>query len=140
MWINRSNLVSFVLSFKCLFVFLTLHRSSVVSSMTDLQTFSTFGTQTLSNKVLVVGEQSLLRIQWPLRQGVKNNNYLLNKYIYIFLLGMITIHFLSLTFRSNLHLGVYSHKARRQLDRWRLRKLLYSHFSRWLHIYGFKNT
>ena len=38
---------------------LTLHRSSVVSSMTDLQTFSTFGTQTLSNTVFVVAEQSL---------------------------------------------------------------------------------
>ena len=46
----------------------TLHRSSVVSSMTDLQTFSTFGTQTLSNTVFVVGEQSL-RYKWHNIQG-----------------------------------------------------------------------
>lgn len=39
----------------------TLHLSSVVSSMTDLQTLSTFGMQTLSNTVFVVGEQSLIR-------------------------------------------------------------------------------
>ena len=46
----------------------TLHRSSVVSSMTDLQTLSTFGTQTLSNTVFVVGEQSLIR-EYNNRQG-----------------------------------------------------------------------
>ena len=53
----------------------TLHRSSVVSSITDLQTLSTFGTQTLSKTVFVVGEQSLWRYKDNVRYFIATGRY-----------------------------------------------------------------